>query len=63
MSNSPEYYTKRNIAAWDEVAPKHESINSNLSEDVKSEKFNNLNPDFNSLLDAYGVENLSLIHI
>ena len=63
MSNSPEYYTKRNIAAWDEVAPKHESINSNLSEDVKSEKFNNLNPDFNSLLDAYGVENKSVVQI
>jgi len=63
MSNSPEYYTKRNIAAWDEVAPKHESINSNLSEGVKSEKFNNLNPDFNSLLDAYGVENKSVVQI
>ena len=63
MKNSTEYYTRRNIASWDEAAPKHESINSTLIDEVKCADFNNLNPDFNNLIEAYGVEKKSVIHV
>lgn len=63
MANSKEYYTKRTIASWDEAAPIHESINSSLREDVRKRSFNNLNPDFSALVDAYGVCNKSVVQV
>jgi len=30
MTKNSDYYTKRNIASWDEVASIHESINTTL---------------------------------
>ena len=63
MSNSTKYYTTRNIASWNEAASRHESINSTLIDEVKCAKFNNLNPDFNNLIESYGVENKSVIHL
>jgi len=63
MKNSTEYYTRRNIASWDEAAPKHESINSTLIDEVKFANFNHLNPDFNNLIEAYGVEKKSVIQV
>ena len=47
MSDRSEFYTSRTIASWDEVAPRHEKINSTLVCDVSNHKYNNLNPDFN----------------
>jgi len=49
--NSIDYYTNKTIESWDEVAPRHASFNSSLLEDVSSKNFNNLNPDFNALVD------------
>lgn len=63
MTEQTDYYTKKNIASWDEAAPIHESINSTLSDDVKRENYNNLNPDFNELVDSYSIENKSVIHV
>ena len=63
MTKKTDYYTKRNIASWDEAAPIHESINTTLSDDVKCEKYNNLNPDFNELIDSYSVQNKAIIQV
>jgi len=63
MTEQTDYYTKKNIASWDEAAPIHESINSTLSDDVKRKNYNNLNPDFNELVDSYSIENKSVIHV
>jgi len=63
MANKTEYYSKINIASWDEAAAKHESINHTLPEDVTSDSFNNLNPDFNTLVDAYNVNGKSVVQI
>ena len=63
MTKETDYYTKRNIASWDEVASIHESINAKLSDDVKCESYNNLNPDFNELIDSYSVKNKSVIQV
>ncbi len=63
MSDRSEFYTSRTIASWDEVAPRHEKINSTLVCDVSNHKYNNLNPDFNDLIDKYGVHNKSVVQI
>lgn len=63
MSNSNDYYTEKTIASWDEVAPKHESINASLRIDVKDKNFNSLNPDFNELVESLGVHNKSVVQI
>ena len=63
MTENSDYYTKRNIASWDEVASIHESINTTLTEDVKRGNYNNLNPDFNELVDSYSIQNKSVIHV
>ncbi len=63
MPHSNDYYTKKTIASWDEVAPRHASINSSLRTDVKDKNFNSLNPDFNELLDTCGMRNKSVVQI
>lgn len=63
MKNSNEYYTKRTIASWDEAAPRHESINATLPLDVTNVDYNNLNHDFNKLVDAYKVAGKSVVQI
>ena len=63
MTNSNEYYTQRTIASWDEVAPKHESINSSLPIDIENQNFNSLNPDFSLLVDSYTVRDKAIVQI
>ncbi len=59
MSKSIDYYTKKTIESWDEAAVRHASINTSLAVDVADRNFNNLNPDFNALVDACGGSNKS----
>ena len=56
-------YTEKNIEAWDEAAPRHATINHTLEKDVVSDTYNNLNPDFNRLVDAVGVVDKSVVQI
>lgn len=63
MSKSIEYYTKKTIESWDEAAPIHASINASLAVDVADRNFNNLNPDFDALVDACGVSNKSVVQV
>jgi len=63
MAYSDKYYTKRTIASWDEAASRHESINSSLVDDVKNSNYNNLNPDFNALVDTYAVRDKAVVQV
>jgi len=63
MPGKRDFYTKKTIASWDEVAPRHESINSSLSADVEKRNFNSLNPDFNRLVDSYDVSGKTIVQI
>jgi len=63
MPKSTDYYTKKTIASWDEVAPIHASIKVSLAVDVTDRNFNNLNPDFDSLVNAYKVSNKSVVQV
>ena len=63
MTKKTDYYTKRTLEAWDEAAPIHASINSSLHNDVTDPKFNNLNRDFNALVDQVGVADKSVVQI
>lgn len=63
MSENIGYYTKKTIESWDEAAPRHAAINASLPADVADRNFNNLNPDFNALVDALGVTNKSVAQV
>lgn len=63
MAKNTEFYTQKTIASWDEAAPIHESINSSLAGKVTVPDFNNLNPDFDTLVEAYGVRDKSVVQI
>jgi len=63
MAKKINDYTKKTIASWDEVAPRHASINTSLAIDVTDPNFNNLNPDFNALIDSYGVAHKSVVQV
>ncbi|OMH25735.1 bifunctional 2-polyprenyl-6-hydroxyphenol methylase/3-demethylubiquinol 3-O-methyltransferase UbiG [Motiliproteus sp. MSK22-1] len=63
MSKSIDYYTKKTISSWDEVAPRHASTNATLFVDVADNRFNNLNPDFDALIDGYGVLHKSVVQV
>lgn len=63
MSDNISYYTKKTIESWDEVAPMHDSRNKSLYVDVANNNFNNLNPDFDSLIDRFDVLNKSVIQV
>ncbi len=63
MRQSDEFYRQRTLASWDEAAPMHASINASLRGAVASQDFNNLNPDFNQLVDSYGVRGKSAVQI
>ncbi len=63
MPEKIEYYTKKTIKSWDEVAHRHASINASLPVDVADPNFNNLNPDFDALVDACGVSNKSVVQV
>lgn len=63
MSERIDYYTKKTIESWDEVAHRHASINASLPVDVADPTFNNLNPDFDVLVDACGISNKSVVQV
>ena len=63
MMKDTEYYTKKTLASWDEAAARHASINASLAENVATEGFNNLNPDFDALVDNYGVDGKSVVQV
>jgi ubiquinone/menaquinone biosynthesis C-methylase UbiE len=63
MADRDDYYRQRTIASWDEAAPVHAAINTSLHTDVASPDFNSLNPDFNDLVDAYGVSGKAAVQI
>ena len=63
MSKSTDFYTKRTLEAWDEAAPIHASINAALHEKVVEPNFNNLNRDFDSLVNRFEVSNKSVVQV
>lgn len=63
MSRNTEFYTQKTISSWDEAAPLHESINSYLADKVTDPGFNNLNPDFDTLVESYGVRDKSVVQV
>ena len=63
MPEDLKFYTHKTIASWDEAAPIHAAINASLDRDVTHAAFNNLNPDFDALLDAYGVSQKSVVQV
>jgi len=63
MAKTTDYFTKRTLAAWDEAAPRHAAINASLAVNIANKNFNNLNPDFNALVDELGVVNKSIVQI
>ena len=63
MSEPISFYTTKTIDSWDEVAHRHERTNRSLLNDVKSPTFNNLNPDFNDLVDIVGVADKSVAQV
>lgn len=63
MTNTSEFYTKQTIASWDEAAGRHHKINNHLSDLVIDKKFNNLNTDFNCLVDSIDVKNKSVVQL
>lgn len=63
MAKKTDQFTKKTLASWDEAAPRHASINSSLTIDVTDPGFNNLNPDFNALIDSCGVAHKSVVQV
>jgi 2-polyprenyl-3-methyl-5-hydroxy-6-metoxy-1,4-benzoquinol methylase len=63
MPKNIDFYTRKNIASWDEAAPVHASINASVREQVANPDFNNLNPDFDALVDVYGVRDKSVVQV
>ena len=56
-------YTKANLESWNEVAPLHMEINSELQESVKKSGFNNLNKGVMTILDGLSVAGKSCVQI
>ncbi|NKB63219.1 MAG: methyltransferase domain-containing protein [Gammaproteobacteria bacterium] len=63
MTHETNYYTSRTLASWNEAAPRHESINASLFHDILDSGFNNLNPDFDKLVDRYDVSGRSVVQV
>ena len=63
MTDDPRFYSRKTLASWDEAAAVHAQINASLAEEVADPAYNNLNADFNQLIDAYGVEDKSVIQL
>lgn len=63
MSKNTDYYTKRTLESWDEAAPIHASINTSLLTDVANPYYNNLNKDFNVLVDVHNVSEKSVVQV
>lgn len=63
LSKNTDFYTKKTLESWDEVAPRHATSNASLHVDVADRTFNNLNPDFDALVDACGVVNKSVAQV
>ena len=62
-SDSPDFYTTKNIASWNEAALRHAAINATLHDQVRNPTFNNLHPDFEALIDTYSVNNKSVVQV
>lgn len=60
---STQFYTQQTLASWDEAAPIHNSINKDLVNKVCLADFNNLNPDFDQLLDTLDITGKSIIQV
>ncbi|MGR6873021.1 class I SAM-dependent methyltransferase [Pseudomonas sp. HK3] len=56
-------YTQKTIESWNEAAPIHAAINQSLCLDVTDKTFNNLNTDFNRLVDEIGVSDKSIVQV
>ncbi|MFT5592546.1 MAG: 2-polyprenyl-3-methyl-5-hydroxy-6-metoxy-1,4-benzoquinol methylase [Oceanicoccus sp.] len=56
-------YTQKTIESWNEAAPIHAAINQSLYLDVTDKAFNNLNADFNRLVDEFGVVGKSVVQV
>lgn len=63
MTEENDFYIEKTLASWDEVAPRHQATNQSLPDDVAKPEYNNLNPDFNVLIDSYGVQGKSVVQL
>ncbi len=63
MPHNIDYYTHRTMASWEEAAPRHAQLHSSLATDVTHAAFNNLNPDFNALIERFGVTDKSVVQV
>lgn len=63
MEDSDEFYTRNNLASWDEAAPYHAAVNPQLEQAVQQLDYNNLNDDFNALVDSYSPAGKSVVQI
>ena len=58
-----DLYIKKTIASWEEAAERHNKINSHLYDLVIDNNFNNLNADFNRLVDSIDLRNKSIVQL
>ncbi|MFC6631976.1 class I SAM-dependent methyltransferase [Microbulbifer taiwanensis] len=63
MDRDPSFYTERTIASWDEAAPIHRQINSDLVAKVASPAFNALEPDFDTLVSEFDLQGKSVVQV
>lgn len=56
-------YTAKNIDSWDEAQAVHAEANSQLEQQVQNISFNNLNADFNGLIDGLSIANKSVVQV
>jgi len=63
MEDKIAHFTQQTIASWNEAAARHEAINQSLFDSVKRKTFNNLNPDFNKLIDSISIKNKDVVQV
>ena len=56
-------YTKTNLDSWNEVEARHAKVNKDLFKKVKAADFNNLNPDFESLINSLEIKGKSVVQV
>ncbi len=63
MKHSKEFYVSSTLASWDEAAPYHAAVNPELEQAVQQPDYNNLNNDFNELVDSCSPDGKSVVQI
>lgn len=56
-------YTQQNIISWNQAKAAHGKANAQLEQQVRNTAFNNLNPDFDCLIDQLNVGDKSVVQV